>query len=107
MKSIKDLLKLMLENISDIGTICKSPMYGDGSDYQIDGLCILSRHLWTKEIITKNEVNRINHYIKHNRPHKVSSKYQPEYGIEDYYYWAVNTKPPRIYWLKKHIKLQP
>ena len=104
-RPIKELLEFMLENVNLLGTRYESPQYLGFPPFNIDGLCILARYLWVKKIVTVDERDEIRSYIGMHRPNNVSKKYRPIEGEDDYYYWTPNAKPPRVYWLKKHIKL--
>lgn len=87
MRTIKDLLELMLEH----------------QDLYDTGLCGWVNTLCMCDIISNQEGRHLKDYIKHNRPSKYSSlecfkhrKYSN--------YWKIQNLEPRIKWIKKHIK---
>lgn len=83
MRSIKELLQLMLDNQQRF-------------DY---GLCHWSDALYGNGIITGSEHTKLKRYIKNNRPFltRIVRWY-------DMYWWKEGDITPRIKWIKKHIK---
>ena len=87
MRTNKEILKLLLENIDRLRT----------------GLCGLANKL---ETITYHEYWNITTYITTHRPKKGSKLYGhgPDTG-NDEYYWKKGDKESRARWLKYHIKI--
>ena len=81
-RTIKELLELVLENISIMRF----------------GICSVVWDLYDDDTITLDEYNDLNDYIDANRG---SHYYRPERC----YFWKPGLKRPRIAWLKKHIEL--
>ncbi len=88
MRSIKELLEIMLENKS----------------YFFSGLCDLVHDLRYCGDITQEERILLINYIKYNRPSKWSSLSAFK-NRSSGYYWKRKDIKPRIKWIKKHIKL--
>lgn len=86
MRTIKELLQLMLDN----------PQLFDR------GLCFWTNGLYGAGLIGLYELDELDDYIAKNRPSMFSS-------IDAYlrsntgYYWKCGRIKPRIKWLKKHI----
>lgn len=90
MRSIKELLEVMLEN----------------QDKFRDGLCMWGLKLLTNNIVTQNEYRVILKYIEGNKPkwYSSSSAFYEAFS-QSGYYWECYNIEPRIEWIKKHIKL--
>lgn len=86
MRTIKELLELMLENQQYF----KSGLY----DWALD--------LYFEDIITPFERRRLTDYICSNKPTFFES---PFYYIFGCYYWKIGDIKPRLKWIEKHIKL--
>ncbi len=89
MRSKKEILEILLENIEHI--------------YFEQGLCILASNLHFRKIITREELQEISFYIKNNRPCMFSSIYAL-LSANSRYYWVAGEIKPRVKWLKKHIQ---
>ena len=89
MRSIKELLELMLQN----------------QNYFSRGLCnwVGTIYRIRKDLISYDEYNVLLRYIDKNRPHRYSSLSAYRHRNTDYY-WKVDDIHPRIKWIKKHIK---
>lgn len=88
MRSIKELLQVMLDN----------------QDCFIVGLCNWVSQLLYKKKITQEERMFLIKYIQNNRPSKWSSLdafRHRNLGM----YWCPRNIKPRIKWIEKHIKL--
>jgi len=88
MRSIKELLQLMLDNKYLFST----------------GLCNWKDELLFKNIITDYEHGGLERYIRIHRPSMFSS-INAFYYRNRMYYWTMRDIKPRIKWLEKHIKL--
>ena len=84
MRSILELLKILLEHINTIGM----------SAEQSKGLCSLIYRLDLANIISKSEGHKISNYIYENKP---NITYFP-------YFWEQGMREPRIKWLKEQIE---
>jgi len=92
MRSIKELLQIMLDN-----------------QHLFDnGLCRWRYNLrWSNfdnPIISQEESDLLLSYIDDNRPHALSS-WNALLNCASVYYWNKANIKPRIKWIKKHIKL--
>ncbi len=88
MRSIKQLLEIMLEN----------------KYYFYRGLCSFVSELCFNEKITSQERWFLHNYIIVNRPSKFSSLSAFK-NRNKAYFWKEKDIKPRIKWIKKHIKL--
>jgi len=88
MRSIKELLQLMLYNTHQFE----------------DGLCMWVLNMKILQYISLEEWDSLSEYIKENRPSKYSS-FNAWIRSDNQYYWTPGNIEPRIKWLKKHIKL--
>lgn len=79
MKTIKELLQLMLDNKHKFTY----------------GLCSLNDNLWMDDIVTNDEYFELMNYINNNPPKKVYS---------DIYFWEKGNIKPRLEWIEQHIK---
>jgi hypothetical protein len=86
MRSIKELLELMLDNVNMIGH----------SKTKSGGLCSAAYRLHLKYKLTIAEFNLCIDYFKKNKPQGTSS---------NHYYWPVSEKEPRKAWLLEQIKI--
>jgi hypothetical protein len=87
MRTIKELLQVMLEN----------------KDLFFSGLCSWATNLVMRCKITDDEYDELLFYIKNNRPSKYSSL--SAFLCQDSeHYWSFGKISPRIKWIKKHIK---
>lgn len=89
MRSIKELLKLMLAY----------------EGYFNAGLCVWVLELYLGDIITREEKDILLTYIKNNRP--FMTLYDVKcvmLGLKSGYYWEREDISPRIKWINKHIK---
>lgn len=86
MRTIKELLQIMLDNKQ---CFC-------------DGLCIWTRQLQVRELITDVESRILWTYIRDNRPSKYSS-FEAFSRRDSAYYWVSGNIEPRIKWIQKHI----
>jgi len=78
-RHIKDLLKILLDNIH----------------YLDSGLCRLCFHLNIKNKISKEELRILEYFFERNKPN----------GVKIYDLWFPSgIKQPRIEWLKKQIE---
>ena len=90
-RSINELLKLLLDNINML------------NESNCEGLCMLVIRLCSFKTISYIEQNILLKYIRNNKP--INFITLRHFMMGDYYfYWKVNSKEPRIKWLKKHIK---
>lgn len=88
MRSIKELLEILLEN----------------QNYFYAGLCGFVSGLQYSDKITWEERWLLLNYIRDNRPSKWSS-FSAFKNRNSGYYWEEKDIKPRIKWIKKHIKL--
>lgn len=92
MRSIKELLQLMLDNQYLFET----------------GLCFwvwdLRRVNLEAPIISIDECKLLKTYVNKNRPHTFSS-FNVLLNCTSRYYWKKGNIKPRIKWIEKHIKL--
>ena len=88
MRSIKELLELMLNNINKLKT----------------GLCGLAAILQLDGIISSAEYVILYKYFKCNQPLYFINLVRKNKTKHDYY-WKIGNIPYRIKYLKKHIKL--
>lgn len=88
MRSIKELLELMLEN----------------EQAYFYGLCHWVNNLYICKIINFEERRKLITYINNNRPSKWSS-FSAFISRDSRFYWESKKIKPRIKWIKKHIKL--
>lgn len=86
MRTIKELLQLMLDN----------------QQHFTRSLCFWTDRLLTKDIISLQESIRLDIYIRNNRPSKWSS-FGAFMCTGSNWYWPKDKIKPRIKWLKKHI----
>lgn len=89
MRSIKELLEVMLENQNLFQT----------------GLCLWARYLLDKHVITISEYDCLDCYIKKNRPFILSSLSAFNHRNRTFY-WDNGEIKYRINWIKKHINKQ-
>lgn len=88
MRTIKELLELMLENKNLLRI----------------GLCQWVSDLhWLEAKITKDEKTLLSIYIQEHRPSMFSSIDAFIYRNKNFY-WPASDCVPRIKWIKKHIK---
>ena len=87
MRSVKELLELMLEH----------------QEIFHCSLCIWSSGLHLGGIITSDEYNVLLNHIDHNRPSKYSSLSAYKNRNKGFY-WKRGEIAPRIKWIKKQIK---
>jgi hypothetical protein len=80
-RTIKELLQLMLEH----------------QELFSGGFCFWVRSLYWDNIMTQEERNTLDKYIKENRPKNLS------WLLADAFYWKSGNIKPRIKWIKKHI----
>jgi hypothetical protein len=88
MRSIKELLQVMLDN----------------QDLFTSGLCNWAIRLYYKDIISYEESKLLDSYIENNRPSKYSSL-KAYKARKTWWYWPHGEIKPRLKWIKKHIKL--
>lgn len=88
MRSIKELLELMLKN----------------EQAYFYGLCHWVNNLYICKIINLEEKRKLITYINNNRPSKWSS-FSAFISRDSNFYWESKKIKPRIKWIKKHIKL--
>lgn len=88
MRSIKELLQLMLDNEHMFKT----------------GLCMWAMDLDESNLITDDEYYLLGNYIRNNRPIIGWIRYYTLSVFFRDYYWKYGNIKPRIKWLKKHIK---
>lgn len=86
-RSINELLQLLLDNIDQIRC-----------DGYIHGLCGVANHLFCDSSLNRTECETLIAYIYNNKP----LNYRTILGYV--YFWKEGERPPRIKWLKKHIK---
>lgn len=91
MKTIKELLQIMLDN----------------PNYFRSGLCRWAESLCYRHpfLITDLECRLLKEYIKSNRPNWLSS-IDAFKRRDSVFYWKPDNIEPRIKWIKKHIKKQ-
>lgn len=87
MRSIKELLQIMLDN----------------KQYFFSGLCSWSNEIHCNGLINGYEWKTLREYIDKNRPSKFSS-IDAFKSRKSGYYWKNGNINPRIKWIKKHIK---
>lgn len=87
MRSIKELLQVMLDN---------QKLYNVG-------LCNWANILYFNDLITHEERMSLRKYIDKNRPNKWSSL-NAFLHRNSLFYWNTDNIKPRIKWIKKHIK---
>jgi hypothetical protein len=87
MRTIKQLLEVMLKHQELFET----------------GLCRWSNSLYSKKLITEDEVYTLWRYIEKNRPSAFSSINAFMHQNQGWY-WKVGDIKPRIKWIKQHIK---
>lgn len=87
MRSVKELLELMLER----------------QDKFSSGLCNLVFSLLVDEEITRKEYYLIRHYIQDNKP-SIFSSLSAFKSIGSGNYWKRGDIAPRIKWIKKQIE---
>lgn len=87
MRSVKELLELMLEHEEEFAA----------------GLCGWINLLNFSGVITYDEYNVLSEYIDHNRPSKYSSLSAYKNRNKGFY-WKLGEIAPRIKWIKKQIK---
>ena len=88
MRTIKELLELMLENKNLFRM----------------GLCQWASDLhWTKVKTTRDEYDLLLVYIQNYRPSMFSS-IDAFKCRKELFYWPAGKRGPRIRWIKKHIK---
>ncbi len=88
MRSIKELLQLMLNN----------------KHLFIDGLCQWNRALCQNQLIDYKEYSTLEDYIDDNAPFFFTIK--RSFWYRGYrYYWPKGDIKPRLKWINKHIKL--
>ena len=83
MRSIKELLQLMLDNQQSFRT----------------GLCHWVDYMYMDALITNSEKRTLSSYICEHPPfiHKIYRRHRG-------YYWKPGNIKPRIAWIKKHIE---
>ena len=86
MRTIKELLELMLENQQCFER----------------GLCYWVSEMYSKSIIKPFEYIRLMDYICSNKPTFFEN---PRYYFSMSYYWKKGNIKPRLKWIKKHIKI--
>lgn len=86
MRTIKELLQLMLDN----------------KQLFKEGLCNWKDELWITDGIDTHEYIHLGRYIANNRPSPFSS-INAFVNRNWVYYWTKGDIKPRIKWLKKHI----
>lgn len=84
MRTIKELLQLMLDNVDVIKDREK-------------GLCYVINYLFGNQIINSNEQDILDVYINDNKPW---------YKTLHIFWWKPGDIAPRKRWLEKHIKKQ-
>jgi hypothetical protein len=87
MRTIKELLELMLKNRTNRLRF---------------GLCVVASDLYKMMVITKEEYLRLQKYIDENQPRNLYNWFGLRYTQ---FYWKPGDRKPRIKWLKKHIGL--
>ena len=88
MKTIKELLELMLEN----------------QQYFKKGLCVWVEKMYLEDIFTPFEYRKLQNYIDSNKPTFFESPFY-SFGGFGSYYWKKGNIKPRLKWIKKYIKL--
>lgn len=89
MRTIKELLEIMLEN----------------KDLFKNGLCSWVVLLYSYDRISNKEYLILMEYIENNRPSIFSSLNSFLSQISNSYYWKSGDINPRIKWIQKHIKI--
>lgn len=87
MRSIKELLQVMLDN----------------QQYFQTGLCKWATSIWSAKLIDHEEMRVLDRYIDSNKPKKFSSL-SAFIASGSSYYWIKGHLKPRVKWIKKHIK---
>jgi hypothetical protein len=85
MRTTKELLTIMLENIDKV---------------KVRGLCGVVANLTMIGIITNGEHEILMDYIVNHRPINL------HYMVNNVFYWKPGKKKPRVRWLKRHINKQ-
>lgn len=88
MRTIKELLELMLDNKQCFG----------------GGLCDWNIKLYTKSLINANEHTLLLEFIKRNRETSYLPLQDFWYKSKGLYYWKPGKITPRIHWIKYQIK---
>lgn len=88
MRTNKELLKLMLDNIDSFEL----------------GLCQLANILRYGGDMTMVEYESVMYYIYYNRP-TIKSKLADKSRLDAAYFWPVGIKEPRERWLKYHVRV--
>jgi len=83
MRTIKELLEVLLENIDEINGL---------------GLCKLVSTLYYSQMVSLDEFYLVKRYIGEHKPENLHTRF----GCV--FYWTRGRKSPRIKWLKKHIE---
>ena len=83
---MKDLLQIMLDEISD----------GSSNSKILAGLCSLNMYVYVMNVITEKEGEEIRRFIRKNTP-------PPEERFDNLYWWEPHQWAPRIEWLKNKI----
>jgi hypothetical protein len=86
MRTIKELLKVMLDN----------------PQYFRSGLCGWKTNLQSANLISADEWFLLEDYIRNHRPNPYLS-IKAFKSRKTAYYWPIGDIKPRIKWLKKHI----
>lgn len=81
MRTIKELLEVLRDN--------------ENQKYFIGGLCGMTTRMEINNIITTDEDENLNAYIKINAPNRLSTSYNWDYGE-----WE-----PRLKWINEQIEL--
>ena len=89
MRTIKELLQLMLDNKVLFKT----------------GLCFWLVSLKANELITDKEYDLLNEYIENNKPKYSIFNIYMLINDSRFYYWKAECITPRIKWLKHHINI--
>jgi hypothetical protein len=89
MRTIKELLELMLEN----------------KGLFTHGLCKWILLLYFNDEISRKEYLTLMNYIENNRPSILSSLNCFLSQASSAYYWKEGDIKPRIKWIQKHIKI--
>lgn len=94
MRTNKELLQLLLDNIDKLGT----------------GLCALAQRLNDEDIMSYNDWDKVNFYIYKNKPFYYRLRRSlwlvislPEH-MSYSFFWPIGQKEPRIKWLEQQIK---
>ena len=90
MRTIKELLQLMLDN----------------QEHFVSGLCSWAFYLCRHGKINNLELMLLDRYIKTNKPSKWSSfdAFSNSLKKSDWY-WKYGNIKPRVEWINKHIKI--